>query len=97
MLIFDGFGLHLVFDFIKYCWDNNIISFCLCQGLHGLGGTPKPNGSVKSLHVERRLRAGVAKKNSNSHFGQKLISGDLSRDSGESPPNEGTRRLITPL
>jgi hypothetical protein len=29
MLIFDGFGSHLIFDFIKYCWDNDIISLCL--------------------------------------------------------------------
>jgi hypothetical protein len=27
-----------------------------CQGLHGLGGTPKPNGSVKSLHVDTPLK-----------------------------------------
>jgi hypothetical protein len=29
MLIFDGFGSHLVFDFIEYCWNNDIISLCL--------------------------------------------------------------------
>jgi hypothetical protein len=28
-----------------------------CQGLHGLGGTPKPNGSVKSLHVDTLLES----------------------------------------
>ena len=29
MLIFDGFGAHLMFDFISFCWDNNIIPVCL--------------------------------------------------------------------
>jgi hypothetical protein len=28
-----------------------------CQGLDGLGGTPKPNGSVKSLHVDTLLKS----------------------------------------
>ena len=28
-----------------------------CQGLHGLGGTPKPNSSVKSLHVDTLLES----------------------------------------
>jgi hypothetical protein len=28
-----------------------------CQGLHSLGGTPKPNNSVKSLHVDTLLKS----------------------------------------
>jgi hypothetical protein len=73
------------------------IVLCFCQGLERLGGTPKPNSSMKSLHVDILLETGVAKINSNSHSGQKLISEDLSRDPGEYPPNKRTRRLITPL
>jgi hypothetical protein len=29
LLLFDGFGSHLLIDFISYCWDNYIIPICL--------------------------------------------------------------------
>ena len=34
MLISDGFNTHIEFEFVQYCWNNNIISFCL--SLHSI-------------------------------------------------------------
>ena len=61
------------------------------------GGNSQTSSGVKSLQVERSLNEVIAKSQSIAFtFRQKLISGELSSDPGESSSNEITRGLTTP-
>jgi hypothetical protein len=46
--------VELLFD-LESCLAPFLVFRRLCQGGCGLGGTPKPNGSVKSLQVEHAV------------------------------------------